>query len=197
MMNKNSVTKVKQIKHPNGKINKASNLKQELKKSNKEKELSKNDTLIGSIERIKRLEEIHYKRKKETNIYDKINFLLFLIIILVGNLFFVLIIVFLIIALHDSLIYPIAIILGLCSGYIFSHLIHDIKKIFNDGNIYSNFLLIITSIINIIAIVLLSKYIFEIFNIKGTLYNPLGIAIVFSLCYIIPYLIETSVRRIN
>lgn len=157
-------------------------------------ELNSHDIITSSAVRIKKLEEISKKKSQEYSTYEMINFWIFLITSLIGNFFFSLIIVFLIVFLLDPLLYVIVIILGLGAGSVYSYLIHHLKNSYLHQHIYAKMFILVTGAVNVAYIVILSNRLFSLYGFIEQTYNPTGIAITFFICYLLPYFIELLIK---
>ncbi len=165
--------------------------KKEVKKNNKKtKTISQEEITSSTLERIKRLEDIHQRKLEEHTSSDTTAFWTFLLIAIITNFFLSFILVFLLVFLNDPLLYALVIIIGLSFGYVYTFLIHSLRHTFFHHHMYSKMFIFITGAINIFYIVTTSEIVFNGFNIPNDFYNQIGIPIVYFIAYLAPYFLE-------
>ena len=159
-------------------------------KVNSYKPLSQEEIINNSIQKIKRLEDIHYARKKDEMISDKIAFWIFLLLALITNFFLSFLLIFLIIFLQDPLLYVIIAIIGISFGMIYSYLIHNLRYAMFHHHAFAKIFILLTGAINVFYIISSSTAVLNFIGVTYNLINIVGLAFTYFIAYLIPYFIE-------
>lgn len=165
-------------------------------RSVKKKNLPNQDDITTfSLQRIKRLEEIHEMRKQQHKIHDLIAFWIFILVIIVTNFFLSLLIIFLIVFLDDPLLYIIVIILGLAFGAMYEKLINGMSHIFLHHHVFAKIVIFICAIVGIFYIVATTSIVFNFFELENKVYSHIGISIAYFISFLVPYFFVKLFRR--
>lgn len=164
-------------------------------KNSREKLLTNEEIVTGSLKRIRKLEEIHEQRKKQHKPADAIAYWTFLFLILVTNFFVSFILVFLILTIQHALLYVVVIIMGLGFGLMYEKIINNMSHLYKHHHVFAKIFILVTGAINVFYIVTLSSIIFVFFNMRNEVYNHLGIGVTYFFAFLIPYFLALGAKR--
>ncbi len=139
--------------------------------------------------------------KKAGAIFEKINqhdlfasklvFASALIVIIFANLIVSLILIPFLIVLNKLILYFIIIILGGTIGFLYNFLINDINHLEKKHHLLAGIIIPLLALANLMIMVLISNRFISELNINNQQHNPLMIAIVFTIAFILPYIIDS------
>jgi hypothetical protein len=149
--------------------------------------ITNTEIINSTLQRIKRLEEIHENRKKQHTGHDAIAYWIFIFIVVIGNFVMSLLIIFLIILIDHPFLYAVAIILGLTSGIMYERLINGMSHIFTHHHVFAKLVVVLTAIVGVFYIVSCTELFFNIWGVKSNIVNHIGISVSYYCAYLIPY----------
>jgi len=122
--------------------------------------------------------------------FSRIVFWSAIIVIVFANILVAGVLVPLLIALNEWVLYSAVVILAGTVGFLYNFLITDIGHLEKKHHIWAGILVPILALGNIIAVVLLSNRFIEAAHIQNVEQDPYLIGILFAMAFILPYIID-------
>jgi len=128
------------------------------------------------------------KKHPHIQILDKAIFWISLFLAIIGNLLISVSLIPILLTLRSFPLYLTIIVMGASFGLLFELLIRTIEHLESKHHIFLSIIIPLIAVINVIIIVLYSNRLEEILNIQN-LQNPLLVAIVYAIAFMLPYIV--------
>lgn len=112
-----------------------------------------------------------------------------LLLIVLGNIIVSLVLVPFLIVLNQYVLYGFIVILGAMIGFLYNFLIKDIGTLERKHHLSASVIIPILAVINMVVMVFVANGFISELNINNSPHNPWIVAIVFSVSFILPYII--------
>ena len=144
-----------------------------------------------SEEEVKKAESILEKEEKHDAHFSKIVFWSALVVIIFANLIVSLVLIPFMIVLYKWVLYSVTILLAGTVGFLYNFLITDIGHLEKKHHLLAGIIVPIVALINmIIMVIVANKFITDFKIVSHSTHNPWLIAIIFSIAFITPYLLD-------
>lgn len=122
--------------------------------------------------------------------FSRIVFWSAILVIIFANILVAGVLVPLLIALNEWVLYSAVIILAGMVGFLYNFLITDIGHLERKHHVWAGILVPLLALGNIVAVVLLSNRFIEDAHIQNVEQNPYVIGILFAVAFILPYVVD-------
>ena len=119
---------------------------------------------------------------------DKTIYWISLIVAIIGNFIIAVVLIPFLLTLNSFQLYLIIVTIGMAFGLLFELLIRSITHLKTGHHLFFGFLMPVVAVVNIFIITNIADYFEKVFLIKNV-HNPLVVAIVYAVAFILPYAI--------
>ena len=139
---------------------------------------------------IERAKNIIEKHEWHDVFFSKIVFWSALLVTIFANLLVSLILIPFLIVLNEWVLFSVVALLGLMIGFVYNFLITDIGHLEKKHHVWAGIILPIITLANLAVMVIYSNRFITELKVNNPLHNPWLIAGLFSIMFILPYLVS-------
>ncbi|MBS3098367.1 hypothetical protein J4209_06250 [Candidatus Woesearchaeota archaeon] len=135
------------------------------------------------------------KKTKTIKFLDSIVYWIVLVIGVIGNLIISITLIPILLTLNSIALYFIIIIIGLSFGLLFEILVRDIENIEKKHHLIISTIIPLFAIINFVVVTIIAGKLEINFMINNVKHMPFLVALVYSLSFIVPYIVYHFIKK--
>jgi len=133
------------------------------------------------------------KKSKKLIFLDSIVYWLILGVALIGNFLIAIIMIPFLLTMQGFSLFFVVSVIGFAFGALFDILIRDIEELEKKDVIIDGIFLPLLAFITVVLMVNFSNFIQETLGLMAFTHNPIGVGIVYSIAFVLPYTIKTAI----
>jgi hypothetical protein len=141
------------------------------------------------------IEAAKENKTSRTKLIDSIVYWAVLIVTIIGNLILSIILIPFLLALSKIQLYVIILIIAVTFGFLFDLLIRDIEHLEQKHHIIAGLFIPALAIINVFFMVRFANHLMGVMRLSNVQQNPLVVGFVYTIAFILPYLVNKFVLR--
>ncbi len=146
--------------------------------------------------KLKLIREERGKLKVKKNVFlDKIVYWAALFIAILGNMLIAISLIPFLLTLNEVMLYVVMVVIGLSFGLFFEILVRDIEKLEKKHHIIISILIPSIAVISFFVITVVANNLKNVLNIGIFTHNPLVVAAVYAIFFILPYVVYHSIVK--